>query len=193
MAMELPSSSWIMSIHASCSQMPTRSFRKSYTWWETHNHASATLTQHWCNSDATLKQLWRNSDAKSPEYEECEHDGPKSLLLHMLATQWRMISRFTVADDLKASSKITSQRNNFRRSSKNKVKPPWRINDYELTAPRNAKDERIQEVKRLPRKRQLFIRFLLVTSLRGRLLGIQFLFLVKTRSPNTCNSIVVSS
>ena len=85
------------------------------------------------NTDATLMQLWRNSDAKSLEYEECEHDGPKSQLQHMSATQWRMISRFTVADDLKSSSKITCQRTILEDHQSIKVKPPWKIKDYELT------------------------------------------------------------
>ena len=117
--------------------MPTRSFRKSYTWWETHNYASATLMQHWCNFDATLMQSLQNMKNVSMMAQ-------MSQLQHMSATQQRMISRFTVADDLKSSSKITSQRTISEDHQRIKVKPPWRINDYELTHPRNAKDNRIQ-------------------------------------------------
>ncbi|GJR20357.1 hypothetical protein Tco_0968884 [Tanacetum coccineum] len=39
--------------------------------------------------------------------EKCEHAGPKVTTLHGGNTTTRMIKRFTVADDLKESSKIT--------------------------------------------------------------------------------------
>ena len=42
----------------------------------------------------------------------------KSQLPHMSATLQRMISRLTVADDLKSSSKDHKSKNNFKRSSK---------------------------------------------------------------------------
>lgn len=139
MAMELPSSSWIMSIHASCSQCQ-HIHSEDVIWWETHNYASATLMQSLHN----MKNVSMMAQ-KSPQ--------------HMSATQQRMIQRFTVADDLNACSKITCQRKISEDHQRIKVKPPWRINDYELTDPRNAKDERIKEVKRLPRQRQLFITY----------------------------------
>ena len=69
------------------------------------------------------KLCFRNSDAKSPEYEECEHDGPKVTSTHVGDTTKDDLEIYG-GDDLKTSSKITSQRNNFKRSSKNKVKPP---------------------------------------------------------------------
>ena len=63
--------------------MPTHSFRRSYTWWETHNYASATLMQSLQN----MKNVSMMAQ--------------KSQLPHMSATQQRMISRLTVANDLK--------------------------------------------------------------------------------------------
>ena len=60
------------------------------------------------------QRCFRNSDAKSPEYEECEHDGPKSLQ-HMSATLQRMISRFTMADDLNAKLKDHKSKEQFQK------------------------------------------------------------------------------
>ena len=140
MAMELPSSSWIKSIHASCSQCQHIQSEDD-VWWETHTYASATLMQSLLNIKNVSMMAQKS-------------------IQHMSATQQRMIPRFTVADDLKASSKITSQRTISEDHQRIKVKPPWRIKDNELTKSKNAKDERTQEVKRLPRQRQLFIRLL---------------------------------
>ena len=63
--------------------------------------------------------------------------------------RWLMIS--------KQAKESHSSKEHSQKIIKNKVKPPWRINDYELTDPRNSKDKRIQEVKWLPRQRQLSI------------------------------------
>ncbi|GJV81546.1 zinc finger MYM-type protein 1 [Tanacetum coccineum] len=54
-----------------------------------------------------LQHSFRNSDACYHDPEKCEHAGPKVTTIHGGNTTTRMIKRFTVADDLKESSKIT--------------------------------------------------------------------------------------
>ncbi|GJZ03689.1 hypothetical protein Tco_0536964 [Tanacetum coccineum] len=54
-----------------------------------------------------LQHSFRNSNACYHDPEKCEHAGPKVTTSHGGITTTRMIKRFTVADDLKESSKIT--------------------------------------------------------------------------------------
>ena len=44
-----------------------------------HAHNAITFIQEIIYMMRDSQLCFRNSDAKSPEYEECEHDGPKSL------------------------------------------------------------------------------------------------------------------
>ena len=68
----------------------------------------------------------------------------KSQLPHMSATQRRMRSRFTVADDLKSSSKYHKSKNNFRRSSK-----------YQSEATMKNQRLRANQVKRMLKTKEL--------------------------------------
>ena len=125
--MELPCSSWILSIHASCSHMPNCSFRKSYTWRETQNYASATL----CNSDETLKKLWSYSEAimiQPLKY-------MKNVSMTAQKSQTFTHVGDTTKDDVEINGgwwsqgklrKITSQRTISRDHQSIKVKPPWK-------------------------------------------------------------------
>ncbi|GJU11772.1 hypothetical protein Tco_1134168, partial [Tanacetum coccineum] len=54
-----------------------------------------------------LQHSFRNSDACYHDPEKCEHAGSKVTTIHGGNTTTRMIKRFTMADDLKESSKIT--------------------------------------------------------------------------------------
>ncbi|GJS95419.1 hypothetical protein Tco_0802387 [Tanacetum coccineum] len=54
-----------------------------------------------------LQHSFRNSNACYHDPEKCEHAGPKVTTSHGGITTTRMIKRFTMADDLKESSKIT--------------------------------------------------------------------------------------
>ncbi|GJR23544.1 hypothetical protein Tco_0972071 [Tanacetum coccineum] len=57
--------------------------------------------------DGNLQHRFRNSDVCYHDLEKCEHAGPMVTTLHGGNNTTRMIKRFTVADDLKESSKIT--------------------------------------------------------------------------------------
>ena len=140
MAMELPSSSWIKSIHASCSQC-------QHVHSENHIHderLTIMLPQHWWNSDETLKQLWSNSDANSQVHEECEHDGPK------VTTSTHVGD--TMKDDIEIYGGWWSQvklkdhksKNNFRRSSK-----------YQSEATMKNQRLRANQVKRMLKTKEL--------------------------------------
>ncbi|GJX92906.1 hypothetical protein Tco_0347492, partial [Tanacetum coccineum] len=54
-----------------------------------------------------LLHSFRKSNACYHDPKQCEHAGPKVTTIHGGNTTTRMIKRFTVADDLKESSKIT--------------------------------------------------------------------------------------
>ncbi|GJX29608.1 hypothetical protein Tco_0237687 [Tanacetum coccineum] len=74
-----------------------------------------------------LQHSFRNSNACYHDPEKCEHAGLKVTTSHGGITTTRMIKRFTVADDLKESSKITQVKGT-------KFKDHYIIGDYPIDA-----------------------------------------------------------
>ena len=132
MAMELPSSSWIMSIHVSCSQCQYI-HSKDDIWWETHNYASATLMQLWCKLWCKVSRIWRMW-AWWPKVTTSPHVGD------------------TMKDDIEIYGGWWSQvklkdhksKNNFRRSSK-----------YQSEATMKNQRLRANQVKRMLKTKEL--------------------------------------
>ena len=132
------------------------------------------------NTDATLIKHWSNSDANFQVHEECEHDGPK-------VTTFTHVGD-TTKDDIdiyggwwsQVKLKDHKSKNNLRRSSKyqseatmknqrvraNQVKRMLKTKEHKRSEGYPAKDSSSSDYQNQ--------RKTLVTSLRGRLLGIQF-------------------
>ena len=133
----------------------------------------------WRFSEATLKQLWFNL---SSTWRMWAWRPRSRKLSHMSATLQKMMSRLTVADDLKASSERSQVKEQFQEIIKvSKWSHHEKIKDYELTkSKRMLKTKEHKRSEGYPAKDDSSSYYqnqwrTLVTSLRGRLLGIQFI------------------
>ena len=150
MVMELPSSSWIKVNPCLMLTMQTYSFRRSYTWWETHNYASATLMQSLQNMKNVSMMVQKS-------------------LQHMMATlkgwfrdlRWLMISKQAQRSQ---SSKEHSQKI-IKEQSETTMKNQW------LRATRSKGMLKTKSFRVQMATPPMFK----VTSLRGRLLGIHII------------------